>query len=158
MEWLKDYLISVTAAALICGIVLSFLNKKGGIEEIGKLLTGLFLCVTVVSPLTNIPFEEFSVLPSYIQEDCSAAVDTGRLSASHFYRESISERIQAYILDKAVALDTTLQVEVHLSEKEPAIPVAVTIRGKASPYAKKQLSELIQTQLGIGKEAQIWIP
>lgn len=158
MEWLKDYLISVTAAALICGIVLSFLNKSGGIEEIGKLLTGLFLCVTVVSPLTNIPFDEFSVLPSYVQKNCEDAIDAGRLSASHLYRESISQRIQAYILDKAAALDTDLQIEVDLSEKEPAVPIAITIRGKTSPYAKKQLSELIETQLGIGKEAQIWIP
>ena len=44
MESIRDYLLSVTAAALICGIISSLTGKSSNIPKVLKLLCGLFLC------------------------------------------------------------------------------------------------------------------
>ena len=68
----------------------------------------------------------------------------------------IKSRTQAYILDKAMALELQLQVEVVLSEDEIPVPEEVRLAGKASPYAKARLQQIIKEDLGIDKEHLIW--
>jgi hypothetical protein len=47
-------------------------------------------------------------------------------------------------------------VEVELSDEEIPVPKTVSVTGKISPYAKKQLSEMMERELGIKVENQKW--
>ena len=49
MEALRQYVISVVAAAMLCGIVVRLFPNGSG-KQVGKLICGLFLAYTVLSP------------------------------------------------------------------------------------------------------------
>ena len=66
----------------------------------------------------------------------------------------IKAETEAYILDKASQLNVELSVEVTIDEEN--IPTAVTLSGEVSPYARRQLQEIIESDLGIAKENQRW--
>ena len=154
MEALRDYLISITSAALISGIVIGITKKSGSISSIVKLLAGLFMTVTVLHPLVDIRLSEaqFYWEQLSLDGDCTAAI--GKTAAESEMKQIISDRSNAYILEKASELGADIQVEVLLKD---LMPDAVKISGAVSPYAKQQLSKYITTNLGIPLEDQNWI-
>lgn len=153
MDDLRQYVISVISAALICGI-LSRLVQKSTTKELIRLLSGLFLTITVVRPLCRIDIDtltDFSV--SYKQEAEEAAV-LGKEMASDALADIIKANSEAYILDKAAALNAELSVDITVSDTY--IPVQAKLRGKISPYAKRSLEASLESDLGITKENQLW--
>ena len=157
MGEIRGYLISVTAAAILCAVASTLLGKKGTIGTIGKLLCGIFLAITVVSPLTRVQLRSGYELWDDLSADAAAAVASGEAAAYDELRAGIKARTEAYILDKAAFYAAELSVEVTLSDEDPPIPCAVRLTGSVSPYAKQRLQQDISEELGIPKEAQIWI-
>lgn len=156
MEELKAYLISVTAASVICGILNALAGKKGSVTSIIKLLTGLFLALTVIRPVVKISFDEFDQYMDAVSVEANAAVSDGENMASQELASIIKAKAEAYILDKAASLGVDLEVDVILSNTAPPMPVEVVLAGAVSPYAKVQISTMIAEDLGISKEAQQW--
>jgi len=156
MEGLKAYLISVTAASIICGIVNALAGKRGAVSSVLKLLTGLFLALTVIRPVIRLSLSEIELYLDSISTKADAAVADGEIVASRELASIIKAETEAYILDKAASLGVDLQVDVILSDNAPPLPVEVLLIGAASPYAKAQLSAMIADELGIPKEAQRW--
>lgn len=155
MDGLRQYVISVTAAALICGVV-SGLVQNGTAKELIRLLCGLFLAFTVIRPIAGLDFNaltEFSL--SYTQEAESMAA-MGENMARQSMADIIKAESEAYILDKAAALNAALAVEVTVSEDGTPVPVAAELCGDISPYARQQLEDILQEDLGIAKEYQLW--
>ena len=70
--------------------------------------------------------------------------------------ELIKEKSQAYILDKAAELDASITADVTISEEELPKPLSVVISGQVSPYNRKRLESILETDLGIAKENQVW--
>ena len=157
MEAIRGYLLSVTGAAVICAVVSALLGKKGTISAMGKLLTGIFMAITVISPLAKIQLSNADALWDDLSVDAAAAVAAGEEAANIELRAGIKSQTEAYILDKAASYAAELTVEVTLSDDDPPLPCAVRLTGSVSPYAKRQLQQLIAEDLGIPKEAQTWI-
>ena len=156
METVAKYILSVTAAAIIVGIVSSFADPKSGSGAIIKLMGGLFLTVVAIQPVVNFDFDAltaFSVNP--IAEGESAAAE-GQELAREAMGDIIKSETEAYILDKARTYRAELEAEVELSDDAVPVPVGVVVRGSISPYAKAQLQDLIEEELNIPKEDQIW--
>lgn len=158
MDMLRQYFLSVTAAALICGIVTGLLGKKGTAAAFIKLIAGMFLAFTVINPLARLEWDRLTDYVDDISVDSSAAVGAGTAAAQNAFRDGIKAQTEAYILDKAAAWDAGLTVEVSLSNTDPPVPVAVFLSGQVSPYAKAQLAQMMEQELGISKEDQIWTP
>lgn len=121
-----------------------------------KLIAGIFLAFTIIRPLVNI---EFSGLMNWSEDyntDSLKLVTAGKSQTRTALIKIISQRTQAYILDKAQALNTVLEVEVTLSDDEIPVPVKVRLAGNVSPYAKGRLQTIIEEELGIEKENQVW--
>ena len=156
MDWIKEYLVTVTASALIAGIATRLLHR-GTVGTVVKLLAGVFLAFSVVSPLVGIRLDALSDFASDIQVDADAAADEGKKSAQEAMAEIISQHTGAYILDKAETLGVSLRVEVTVSQEEYPVPSAVRLEGSVSPYAKSVLTEYISETLGIDTEEQTWI-
>ena len=154
---MKEYLISVTAAAVICGCVMSLLGSKGTIGAVGKLLCGIFLAVTVIRPVLEVELTEFEILSDQINQSSYIAVETGTRMVQAAMSDGIKTRMEAYILDKATALGADLEVDVILSEDAIPVPKEIQLRGTVSPYIKKLLAAWLETDLGINGEGQIWI-
>ena len=149
MEALRQYVISVVAAALLCGIVVRLFPNGSG-KQVGKLICGLFLAYTVLSPISRV---DFSNLPDFSLRCMDDAM--GENLARDSMADIIKEETEAYILDKAADLHANLRVEVAVGEDN--LPAAVTISGEASPYARRQIQAMIANDLGISKENQKWI-
>ena len=88
--------------------------------------------------------------------DAGTAVAAGKEMASEQVNAIITDRVSAYILDKAELLGVRLRVNVILTDANPPVPEQVHLSGNISPYAKTQLMQYISEQLGIPEEAQRW--
>ena len=157
MKTIGEYLLCVLAGALICGIILELVGKNNASGPLIRLLCGVFMILCVVSPLLNIRLSSLTDFTDEIREQADAVSSDGKMMAQEEYRAVITQRTQAYILDKAVSLGADVTVEVTLGEDDLAAPHAVTIRGRISPYAKGLLSSWLASDLGVATEEQTWI-
>ena len=157
MEGIREYLLSVTGAALLCSIVISLSPPKGSQSGLIKLICGLFLCFTVLSPLLDI---QISDLPDYAHdflEDGQSAAREGADEASEALRRIITDETESYIMDKAAQYSAEVTPRVTLSDTDPPVPIRCTLSGNVSPYVRQQLKKILETDLGIPEENQTWI-
>ena len=157
MEGIRTYLLGVIAAAIICGIATRLLGNKGMQGAMAKLLTGLFLTFILIRPIAELDIKSITDFTSGYSYEAEQAAAQGAAVTKEALAESIKSRTEAYILDKAAAMNADLAVEVTLSKDDIPVPEAVRLTGKVSPYAKAQLSHMILEDLGIDKERQTWI-
>lgn len=154
MQALGEYVISIGAAAFVIGI-LGSLMPKGPSKEILKLVCGLFLAFTVISPVSNIQIPELSDVAESWKAEGKEATLTGEEMAREEARQCITRELTAYILDKAAALGLTPEVQVTLHD-ETFHPTGITLTGEASPILRQRLSEILQNDLGLTQEDIIW--
>lgn len=155
MESIKEYLLGVIGAAILCSILVQITGEKSFLGTTVKLICGVFMLIVLVAPVTDIqiqPLKLFSDISLDADQITSAAVNSSRESVAGI----IKEQTQAYILDKANACGVALSVEVILSDDEIPEPSSVILSGDVSPYNKKILTQTIENDLGIPSEAQIW--
>ena len=157
MDGLRQYLISVTAAAMICGIVKTVTDEKTVSGAVIRLVAGLVMTVTVLSPVVRLDLSQLPELTAGISAEAKQAAAVGEELAEEELRSIIIDRLEAYILDKAAAFGARLQVEVLMPEDGSIEPEGVILRGNVSPYAKQRLQQIIAEELNIAKEKQQWI-
>ena len=154
---MKQYLLSVVAAAIISGIVTKLLGSKGTQGTVGKLVAGLFLAFTIISPLRSVHIGDLSSVTAPYSSAAGMAVEDGKNQTLQAMQASIKEGCEAYILDKAQSLDVELEVVVTVSDDDIPTPASIQLSGNVSPNAKNKLIGIITEDLGIPKEAQQWI-
>lgn len=156
MDDIRSYLLSVIAASVICSVALNLIDKKSAHYAVIKLLTGVFLSITVIAPLTGIEFTDLSAYFENVALEGERISKQGIETATDFAVSSISEQLEAYILDKAYSLGVDAEVEVELSEDESLSLSAVKVSGAISPYAKSKLQQIICDDLGLSEDQLIW--
>lgn len=155
MEALRQYVLSVAAAAIVCGIVVALVQNCGAKEWI-RLLCGLILAFTAIRPIAHLDLDALTEVSLPLTLEAESASAMGEEMARQALADSIKAESEAYILDKAAALNASLTVEVTVSEDGTPVPLGAKLGGSVSPYARQQLESLIQTDLGIAKENQLW--
>lgn len=156
MDGIREYLIGVVAAALLCGIVTTLINSKSAMGVTVKLIAGLLMVLAVIRPWTVISFDGLFGWTEDITADGMGLVSSGEKMAVDAYRASIKQQVESYILDEAKALDCLLAVEVILSDDDIPVPKSVKLSGEISPYARQVITTLLTERLGIEREDQIW--
>ena len=156
MQQLGAYLVSVTAAALICGVVKTLI-PEGVLGTALKMVTGILMVLAVAGPWVGLRLPALGQWTQGFQQAAEAAAGEGSNAAMESLRESISQQVVAYIQDKAQSLEADLTVQVELTDDALPVPRRVILRGQISPYARSVLSEYLQTELCIETEDQIWI-
>ena len=157
MSALARYLYSVAAAAIVCTIVKNILKNDSAQKTVLTTICGIFITFTIVSPLKDVRIMDMESFVLAFSEDGAYAASFGDEMRVQKLRSDIKERTEAYILDKANALQANLQVEVVLSDDyDMPVPVSVRLSGSISPYAKMQLQRALEDDLGIPKENQVW--
>ena len=150
---MTGYILSVISAAVLAA-VLRALAGEGTMGKLTKLLSGLFLAVTVLSPLVHLEIPDPARWLEDYMDDGEIAAQSGEAMAKEYSRSIISAEVEAYILDKAAALDCMLEAEVRLDDN--GLPEAVTLTGQISPADRAELSRMMARDLGIGEEAVTW--
>lgn len=156
MEGFGAYILSVVASAVICGSVRAFFDKKGASDTLIRSVCGIYMAFILIAPLKNVDFSVYADYFSGFNEEADAVVNRGEEMALSYQREIIKERIEAYILDKAVSLGAEVSVFVTLSDTAPPKPIKISVKGAVSPYVKSVLKAYLKEQFGIPEEAQTW--
>ena len=156
MDTIREYLLSVTAGAILCAMVCRLVDKKGIPGAVAKLLTGLFMTFIVLSPLTGFSFSITEDLTDLYRQQARDAVLTGEKYALDSLRQSIKSQSEAYILNKAAAMGAEIEVQVTLSDDIYPVPETVSICGQVPPYVKTRLRQILEEELGVLEENQIW--
>ena len=156
MDAVRAYLLRVTVVALVCGIITGFAAKRVSLAPIVKFLCSLLMAVVLLTPMASIRLDTFGTFWDEISFRGEDAVFAGYESAQDACGEIIKEKVAAYILDKAKSYGAELSVEVILDESAPPVPCALRLSGRISPYGKSTLKNVIEKELGIKAEDQLW--
>ena len=113
---MKEYILSVVAAAVVCSIARGLLSTKTANGRIVGLLTGIFMTVTAVAPLANITFTGVADYINGLSYDADRYVSEGKLLAEIQTADIIKSQTEAYILDKADRIGLQITVEVELDD------------------------------------------
>ena len=155
MDNIRQYILSVTTAALICSIVKKLTGKKSANGTVVDLICGAFLAVTLLSPWLDWNIQDISIYTNTIKLDASCIANQAQEKREEEMRTIIKKETETYILDKASSMEMDIEVEIMLQESMP-IPAAAVITGHVSPYAKAELSRYIKDTFAITEDAQIW--
>lgn len=153
---IRTYLITLTTAAFIIAVIQTILTKNSAVSSVIKLLTGLFMVITLIVPLKSVDISGLEDLLPNAETYAEEQTAVGSKYWADTIGQVIKKQTAAYICDKAVQLGATLEITVILSDEDLVTPWEVQIRGSVSPYAKKALQSYIADTIGIPKERQIW--
>ena len=156
MEAIGKFVLSISTAAIIVSIMQSFFKNRATAQLI-RLISGLFLLFTLLSPIVKLDLQNLFDTHWNFTTQGEDAVAYGEDLAHQKLQGIIKQQCEAYILDKAEAYHTQLEVEVTLSQDHTPIPKSVRLQGSVSPYVKQRLQQEIQQNLGVSKEQQLWI-
>mgnify|MGYP007057930243 CR=1 FL=1 len=151
MTFIRNYILTIVSAAMLCALLKSISTGKKGIEKILGLVAGIFLLATGLQPLGILELSQLENPIENYRSQAERTVAQAEKEVQMQLGEQIQEQTQAYILDKANTLGMSLEVQV-----DKLVPCQVTLTGPTSPYAKQQLKAILETELGIPEERQVW--
>lgn len=154
MEAWKGYILDILVASITASIFLQILPDSSK-KELLHLLCGILLTVVILMPLSDIRLNDFLDLTQYMPESSDYLLEHGTETAEEAKRQYITDRCEAYILDKAKALDAEILPFVQVDEI--FLPVYAEIQGELEPQVQKKLEQMLMLDLGITKENQRWI-
>lgn len=156
MSGIKEYILTIVAASVIAAIVMSITEKTSENKRVMELITGLFLLLTLLSPLKG--RISFNFLPDIenIERTAEESIAVGKADTHSQLKEIITEQVASYIEDKATTLGADLKVTVTVSPDDPPVPTAVKLEGSISPYAKSKLIDIIANDVGVSEDHQTW--
>ena len=157
MTKLSSFILCIGTAAVMIGILTDLTNPKTGPGIILRISAGLFLMIQIWTLFQNFQVDSWYEYISAVETQSDAAIRQGTTFASDQMSQIIKEKAGTYILDIAREYGTDLAVEVEVDESDIPVPTGVRLTGNISPYAKKQLQQMIETELNIPKERQQWI-
>lgn len=157
MEHLSEYILSITAAALLCAIAQRIIGRNTLIGSMIKMICGVFLTVSVLSPIVKMKLDDLEFYYQDFKLSADEISGSGITMANNTMEDIILDKTEAYILDEAMKIGLTVQVKIQLSDSIPPVPVGIDIHGDASPYRKSQLCRIITENLEIAGENIQWI-
>lgn len=155
MEGVSAYILSVTAGAIFCGIMVTLVGKSNAAGAI-RLLTGLIMALILIRPVFQI---ELSGLERYWRsfgDDANSLVEQGREQSRNALAEQVTESVEEQIRGQARSLGLEIQVAVSVEDADLPVPAHVSITGSASPYERQSLTSWITENLGLGEEDVLW--
>lgn len=155
MQQLGQYIVTLTACSLICGILMA-LVKEGPIRMLLRLVCSILLIVSAVSPLctdlhdysADIHFSDFS-------SDGADAAAFGLDQSQMEKHKLITQMLSEYILEKASSLGADITPKIVLDAE--GTPKTIQLTGSWTVQSQRKLEEFLYMELGITKENQQWI-
>ncbi len=151
--WIKG----LAAAAIFASVMLAVV-PKGSFRQVAKLICGALLTFALLSPLKTLNFDKLAEFISKARLDGREIAASSEKEAVLLMKLIIQEETEAYILDKAAALGISgMQVEVTVKEGgQYPYPYSAKITCRASQEQINNLASLIEGELGIPADRQIW--
>lgn len=153
MGALREWLLSVTAAAILCALAQGLI-PPGPVRRVGRLTAGLVMAAALLAPLASLRgVEPEQWLESWQPQEEVQGLEEQR---DETMKSIIEEECSAYIVDKAAQLGAECQVTVVCSSEGEGVflPWQITVTGDLPPGQQEQLTQQIQEDLGVPPERQ----
>ena len=155
MAEIQKYIMAVIYASIIVMLISAFVDKKSAMYSVMKMMTGIFLVMTLISPFYDSSIFDFSEIFQYGNLNADSYILQGTTYANQEKESLIKEGIVTYISDRASEMNVDLEIDVALNQ-DLSGPEVIYIAGDISPYLKERLQNIISKDLGITEEYQIW--
>lgn len=158
MTILKDWLLGVTAAAILLALAGSLI-PKGTVRQMGKLTGGLVLMTAILQPILKLDYQTLAGSLSRYREDLGGYEAEAQIENVRLMKSIIEAKSAAYIQDKAADLGIQCQVTVTCdaqTEEQYPYPTAVTVEGSLTNAEIQQLRRLIEADLAVPAQAQTY--
>ena len=157
IEAVKSYITNIIYCSFIIGVISVIPIQSKIVSGIIKFVSVMIVTIVIIEPITQCKFPKLTSFDQLYSSDIERIIEHAEDTASYEERKIINDLIVAYILDKASSLGVNINVTIDLSPEYPYTPEQIQISGPVSPYVRNILSEYIERNLGVAKEAQIWI-
>ena len=156
MDAIRQWLLCLCAAGLLCGIVCE-ITKATACYRLIRWICALVLLLTLLGgydTFSQISWQSLLSLDDLYGEEL---VTRGSMDAQSAMHKDISARTGTYIMDIAQSMGIDARVEVVLSGDTLPVPIGVRIYAQLTPYQKLRLEEWIHENLNVPKENLVWI-
>ncbi len=157
-EILRTWVLRLTGTAIISSAATA-LVPEGKTKKSVKFVCGVAAMLALLSIVSDFSYEGFSsYMADYRQkayEISSEAEEQTKMSE----RLIIEKQCEAYILDKADELGAyvpEISVRAEWDTNGYWYPVSAELTAEVLPEVKQQLSYIIEADLGIEKDKQVW--
>lgn len=156
MTAVRTYLLTVVAGALLAEFAAVFF-PDGSQKKLVSFVGSLLLVLIVISPAASIKEFEMASVISKLQLNAEEYRTGIEVKNREIQKLLIEEHCEAYILDKAADMGADIRVTVYLSDLGAVpYPTGVRLLGFVAPDTKRRLTRLIEQELAIPEENQIW--
>lgn len=156
MSELGRYLLVIIMTAFSCELLQKLISSNSSVGKTVKLVSRVVILCAVLAPIVpKLGGEMMMYIPEF-SDAASVLAQEGDEYAQKEMMAIIKSRCTSYIFDKAQSLGLSVEIDLELSEIAPHTPLRICISGRASPYAKNRLMQIIENELGIQREDQIW--
>lgn len=150
----RDYIISVIVCTLCCGLI-SSMTSGSGQEKLIHFICGVIVVVTVLRPISAIELPSLSACLDDYRYSAQEYVHIGENLTKAEQERYIKEACEAYIC--SVAEDLVADISVHVQVDTNLMPAAAEITGRFNGEVRNEMEHILETDLGITKENQLWI-
>lgn len=157
IEMMRQWLISVTCAALMAALAESLMPKSGA-GQIGRLTCAMVLVCAILRPVLSVDVPDPNETLNAIYRNIQAEQQVLEQRSGAMLKTLIERDSAAYIVDKAARLGVVCQAQVECVRAEGGtwLPYSVHITGQMEDSRREELTVAIQNELGILPEHQVY--
>lgn len=156
---IQESIRQLCAVSIFCGAAIN-ITPEGGVRRIMQLLCTAALTMAILSPIKEIDFDIYALETARLREAESAINESAERIDGRLNRAVIEEQCEEYILDKAEELGANVSgvnVQAQWSLEGIWVPYSAEIDSPDIGSAKAALESVIENELGIPAERQMWM-
>ena len=156
---IQESIRQLCAVSIFCGAAIN-ITPEGGVRRIMQLLCTAALTMAILSPIKEIDFDIYALETARLREAEAAINESAERIDDRLSRAVIEEQCEEYILDKAEELGANVSgvsVQAQWNLDGLWVPYSVKIDTPDISSAKSALEGVIQNDLGIPAERQMWM-
>jgi len=153
---IQESIRQLCALSIFCGAAIN-ITPEGGVRRIMQLLCTAALTMAILSPIKEIDFDIYALETARLREAEAAINESAERIDDRLNRAVIEEQCEEYILDKAEELGANVSgvnVQAQWSLEGIWVP---EIDAPDIGSAKAALESVIENELGIPAERQMWM-
>lgn len=156
---IQESIRQLCAVSIFCGAAIN-ITPEGGVRRIMQLLCTAALTMAILSPIKEIDFDIYALETARLREAEAAINESAERIDDRLNRAVIEEQCEEYILDKAEDLGANVsgvKVQAQWSLEGIWVPYSTEIDAPDISGAKAALESVIENELGIPAERQMWM-
>ncbi len=159
MEALRTWLLGLTAAALLTAGAEALLPPSGGVRRAGRLICGLIVILMLLQPVTGLQRVDWSARLTEYRAEAGVYGSALDETDEALLLGIIAEQSGAYIEEAAAGQGIECRVTVTCArgpEDAYPHPRGARVQGDLTEEQRRQVTDLLERELGIPGSAVIW--